>query len=93
MRPSLAAISTALLVLSLSACGGGVESAECKAYFEAVETCAAKNEGVKGDAIRKTAEVSKEQFKKNANPMAVKKSCELMKQTLDADPACQDKAE
>lgn len=79
------AFSSTLIV---SACGGGVESEQCKAYFAKVEECAAKNEGVKGDAIRKTAEVSKEQFEKNSNPMAVSKSCEMMLEQLENDPDC-----
>ena len=91
MRARIGILSSVFVLSAATACGipgAAIESAECKAYFEAVEACAAKNEGIKGDAMRKTAEVSKENFKKNSNPMAVKKSCEMMKESLDNDPDC-----
>lgn len=68
--------------------GGGLESEECKNYFAKVEECAGKADSMKADIIRKTAEESKKQFEKNANPMAVSKSCEIMLDQLNSDPAC-----
>jgi hypothetical protein len=79
------------LLLASFACGmmgGGLESEECKAYFAKVEECAGKADEMKADILRKTAEESKKQFEKNANPMAVSKSCEMMLDSLKNDPAC-----
>jgi hypothetical protein len=71
-------------------CKSGLKSKECVAYFEKNEACAAKlTNKVKADAMRKTAEVSKANFEKNANPVAVSKSCELMLEQLEKDPDCQ----
>ncbi len=72
--------------------GGGLESEACKTYFEQVEACAAKADAVKAGILRKTAEVSKENFKKNSNPLAVQKSCEMMLDSLKADPDCKSDA-
>jgi hypothetical protein len=79
------------LLLTSFACGmmgGGLESEECKAYFAKVEECAGKADSMKADILRKTAAASKEQFEKNANPMAVSKSCEMMLDALTTDPDC-----
>lgn len=78
----------ALTTATLVACGGGLESEECVAYFKAVDECAEKAGGIKADALRKGAEISRENFKKNSNPMAVSKSCEMMLETIKKDPAC-----
>lgn len=81
-----------LLGLSLvlvSACGKrGLESKACVDYFAKTEACAAKAPKIKGDALRQGAEVSKQNFEKNMNPMAVEKSCEMMLDTLEKDPDC-----
>jgi len=75
--------------LGLAACNSGLKSKECVAYFEKNEACAAKmTNKIKADAMRQTAAVSKANFEKNSNPMAVSKSCELMLQQLNSDPDC-----
>lgn len=83
-------IVAALVALLAFGCKSGLKSKECVAYFEKNEACAAKmTNKIKADAMRKTAEVSKENFEKNANPVAVSKSCELMLEQLEKDPDCQ----
>lgn len=76
--------------------GGGIDSKECKAYFAKVDECVGKANAkgtpaaqVKAGSWKTSAEVSKENFKKNANPAAVKKSCEMMMETMAKDPDCQ----
>lgn len=76
--------------------GGGLESQECKDYFAKVEECAGKATAkgtpaakTKADAWVKGAAISKENFEKNANPMAVSKSCEMMLEQLKSDSDCQ----
>lgn len=75
-------------LISGAACGGGMEGKECKDYFAAVETCAAKAPPLKADILRKMAATSKEGFAKNSNPMAVSESCKAMLTSLQADPDC-----
>ncbi len=87
MRTYCALVMVAV-VGSVGCSKAGLESQECKDYFAKVEACAAKAPPVKADAMRKTAEVSKANFEKNANPLAVKKSCEVMLDTLNKDPDC-----
>ncbi len=83
------ALASVIAVTGLVACNSGLKSKECVAYFEKNEACAAKaTNKIKADAMRKTAEVSKANFEKNANPMAVSKSCELMLEQLEKDPDC-----
>lgn len=75
--------------------GGGLESKECKDYFSKVDECVSKAKAkgtasakVKADAWRSSADVSKQNFEKNANPLAVKKSCEMMLNQLKDDADC-----
>jgi len=86
MRPYCALLLAVIGTLGCSK--AGLESQECKDYFAKVEACAAKAPAIKADALRKTAEVSKANFEKNSNPLAVKKSCEVMLDTLNKDPDC-----
>lgn len=87
---NVAAIIPGALLFALTACGGGgLESEQCKAYFAKVEECTSKMENeIKADVLKKTAETSKEEWKKNANPMAVSKGCELMLEQLNNDADC-----
>ncbi len=88
MRTVLVAI-VVFGMMGLCGCSkGGMESQSCKDYFAAVEQCAAKAPTVKAEAYRKTAQVSKENFAKNLNPMAVEMSCKSMLESLQADPDC-----
>jgi hypothetical protein len=74
---------------ALLACNSGLKSKECVAYFEKTEACASKTTNkIKADSWRKSAEISKANFEKNANPMAVSKSCEMMLQSLENDTDC-----
>ena len=83
------ALCPCLLVLFVAACGGGLESEECKAYFEKVESCTSSMDNeIKADALRKTAEASKAEWEKNSNALAVKTGCEMMREQLDNDPDC-----
>ncbi len=93
-------IGVLLAFVACSGCGllggGGLDSEECKNYFAKVEECSKKAIAkgtpagkVKAEAWRKSAEISRENFKKNSNPMAVKKSCEMMTPTITGDPDCQ----
>lgn len=66
----------------------GVESQECKGYFAKIEACVKKAMPIKVDALRKTAETSKASFEKTSNPLAVKKSCEMMLESLNNDSDC-----
>jgi hypothetical protein len=86
--------------LCLAGCGllggGGLESKECKDYFAKVDECSAKADAkgtpsakVKAEAWKKGAEISKQNWEKNANPVAVKKGCELTLETLKNDSDCQ----
>ncbi len=79
-------------VLGMAAMSGcskaGIESKECTEYFAKVEECAAKAQPMKADILRQTAAASRAGFEKNSNPLAVKKSCELMLENLKADPDC-----
>ena len=75
--------------------GGGLESKECKDYFAKVDECVKKaNEKgtpsakTKAQAWKTGAEVSKKNFEKNSNPLAVKKSCEAMLEQLNTDSDC-----
>ncbi len=89
MRTRTVALSFVLLTsFACGMMGGGLESEECKAYFAKVEECAGKADSMKADILRKTAEESKKQFEKNANPMAVSKSCEIMLDSLNNDADC-----
>jgi hypothetical protein len=82
-------VSATALGLGLLGCNSGLKSKECVAYFEKTEACAAKTTNkIKADTWRKSAEVSKANFEKNSNPMAVSKSCEMMLQSLQSDPDC-----
>jgi hypothetical protein len=88
LRSSLIVTGTALAI-GLFACNGGLKSKACVTYFEKNEACAAKTTNkVKADAMRQTAAVSKANFEKNSNAMAVSKSCEMMLQQLESDPDC-----
>ena len=87
MRTHCALVLVAV-VGTLGCSKAGLESQECKDYFAKVEACAAKAPAIKADALRKTADVSEANFEKNANPLAVKKSCEMMLDTLNNDPDC-----
>lgn len=79
----------AVVAVGVTGCSkAGIESEECENYFAKVEACAAKAPKIKADALRKTAEVSKANFEKNSNPLAVKKSCEAMLESLNNDPDC-----
>ena len=53
-----------LLAFTLSGCGGGTDSKECKAYFAKVEECAKDAPEIKANAWRESAKVSKENFEK-----------------------------
>lgn len=76
-------------VVAMTGCSkAGIESKECTEYFAKVEECAAKAKPMKADILRKTAEASRAGFEKNSNPLAVKKSCELMLENLKSDPDC-----
>ena len=86
---SLLLLPTFVLASACGMMGGGLESQACKDYFAKVEECAEKANDIKADAIRKGAEISKENFEKNSNALAVQKSCEMMKEQLDNDPDCQ----
>lgn len=90
----------AIILTSMSAgCGlfgGGLDSKECKAYFAKVDECVGKANAkgtpagkVKAESWKTSAEVSKANFKKNANPLAVKKSCEMMMESMAKDSDCQ----
>lgn len=82
-------VASVLAALGLLGCNSGMKSKACVDYFEKSETCAAKTTNkIKAESIRKSAEVSKANFEKNANPMAVSKSCELMLEQLERDPDC-----
>lgn len=82
-------VVSAFLALAQLACNSGLKSKECVAYFEKTEACAAKTTNkIKADAWRQGAAVSKANFEKNSNPMAVSKSCEMMLQQLQSDPDC-----
>jgi hypothetical protein len=92
-------ICAAMLFVASTGCGllggGGLESKECKDYFAKVEECASKANAkgtpsgkVKADAWKKGAEVSKQNWEKNANPVAVKKGCEIMAEQLKNDSDC-----
>ena len=76
--------------------GGGLESKECKDYFAKVNECVGKANAkgtpaakVKAESWKKGAEISKQNFEKNSNPLAVKKSCEMMLSQLQSDSDCQ----
>ncbi len=89
MRQLIAIIPGTLLFLLTACGGGGLESEQCKAYFAKVDECTSKMENeMKADILRQTADKSKEEWEKNANPMAVSKGCELMLETLEKDPDC-----
>lgn len=85
-----ALLLSAVALFGLVHCGKrGLESKPCVDYFAKTEACAAKTTNtVKADVLRQTAAVSKANFEKNANPMAVSKSCELMLEQLERDPDC-----
>jgi hypothetical protein len=78
------------LAVSVMACGKrGVSSKACADYFSKTEACASKTQNkIKADALRQSASVSKQNFEKNMNPMAVEESCKVMAQTLESDPDC-----
>lgn len=89
-----------LLPIGTAACslfgGAGLDSEECKNYFAKVDECAKKANAkgtpaakVKAESWVKGAEISKANFEKNSNPLAVKKSCEMMLDQMKGDPACQ----
>ncbi len=90
MRTSLLVAVSSLLVVCLGACGKrGVSSQACVDYFTKTEACAGKTQNkIKADALRQSAAVSKQNFEKNVNPMAVEESCKVMAQTLASDPDC-----
>jgi hypothetical protein len=76
--------------------GGGLESKECKDYFAKVDECVGKANAkgtpagkIKAESWKKGADISKENFKKNSNPLAVKKSCEMMMDQMAKDSDCQ----
>lgn len=73
---------------TLFACKSGLKSQACVDFFAKTEACAAKAPPIKADSLRKSAAVSKENFEKNSNPMAVEQSCKLMLETLEKDPDC-----
>jgi len=79
------AVVSAFLVL---ACKSGLKSQACVDFFEKTEACAAKAPPIKAEMLRKSAAVSKENFEKNANPIAVEQSCKMMLETLEKDPDC-----
>jgi hypothetical protein len=93
-------VCAALLCVASAGCslvgGGGLESKECKDYFAKVDECAKKatdkgtpSAKVKAESWTKGAEISRQNWEKNANPMAVKKGCEMMHQQLQSDSDCQ----
>lgn len=82
--------------VACSLLGGGLESQECKDYFAKVDECAQKATAagtpagkVKAESWVKGAEISKVNFEKNSNPMAVSKSCEMMLEQMKTDTDCQ----
>jgi hypothetical protein len=87
MRTSVLVIAV-IGSVGLLACKSGLKSQACVDYFAKTEACAAKASPIKAEALRKSAAVSKENFEKNANPMAVEQSCKLMLETLEKDPEC-----
>jgi len=99
MKGNRLAVGSVVLLASVAGCslfgGGGIESKECKDYFAKVDECVGKARAkgtpaasVKAEAWRKGADVSKQNFEKNANPLAVKKSCELMLEQMKTDADC-----
>jgi len=93
---ALGAIGLLTVTAGCGLLGGGLDSKECKNYFAKVDECVGKAKAkgtpaasVKADAWKKGAEVSKQGFEKNSNPMAVQKSCELMLDQLKGDSDCQ----
>jgi hypothetical protein len=93
------AMGVVFLVAASAGCslfgGGGLESKECKDYFAKVDECVGKAKAkgtpaakIKADAWRQGADTSKQNFEKNSNPLAVKKSCEMMMTTLKDDADC-----
>jgi hypothetical protein len=87
MRTSVLVIATVGLC-GLHGCKSGLKSQACVDFFAKTEECAVKASPAKGDALRKSAEVSKANFEKNANPIAVEQSCKLMLEALEKDPEC-----
>lgn len=82
-------VSLGVALLTLSACGkAGLESKDCKDYFATTEACAAKAPKIKADTLRQSAAVSKANFEKNSNGLAVQQSCKVMLEALKNDPDC-----
>ena len=86
MRARVSLISLGLFV-ALAACGSEGEPAACKSYYEAVEACAAKNEGSKAEILRAAAKRAKEMVAERGVIMGVA-TCESLMQVLEDDPAC-----
>ena len=100
MKTRILLVSAVVLATSL-ACGGmggggGLSSAACVEYFEVVETCSAKAEA-KGtpagkalaEAWREAAKLSRAEFEKNPNAVAVEMSCQATTPTIRDNPECQ----
>lgn len=87
MRTSVLVLAT-IGLCGLLACKSGLKSQACADFFAKTEECAAKASPMKADALRKSAEVSKANFEKNSNPIAVEQSCKMMLETLTNDPEC-----
>jgi len=81
-------LGSALLLIGLLGCKSGINSEACVEYFAKNEACAAKAGSPKSDIMRRTAALSKENFEKNPNPMAVSESCKAQLQALENDPDC-----
>jgi hypothetical protein len=99
MKTRILLVSALLLATSL-ACGGvgsgGLSSAACVEYFEAAETCSAKAEAkgtpagkAMAEAWREQAKLSREEFEKNPNAIAVEMSCQALTPTMRDNPECQ----
>jgi hypothetical protein len=81
-------VGATVVMLALAGCNSGLKSEECVQYFAKNEACAAKAPKIKAEILRKTASVSKENFEKNSNPMAVSQSCKALLQAVENDPDC-----